>query len=742
MILKAVIDNLSISAKAFALRQSYSESTCDTSSDKEYLQKQKARGNNVWYRHVLKPLLWVRQSNNAMEEAFTRRVHSPAGIPVEEFHVSLRDACSPEYSPFIGLMFARNNLIENLYKYGDPNDPLTQLVHHLFHMLPGGDIQPTHVHRNATAHLSAAIVGSLFEEWHRSPSDENLPARFQKCISEQKDYQEGRNEARDLLEKAQHCQRDLIRKDQASEPYRDEIKSIEGDVIKYNKHLLKRMGPDESEGEKKIIEQIIEKGKQQVEELRAKYIVTSADKKEARKAVKRAEDALKQEQEHLNEFAQTLASCFSKYDASLSDTPQSHITTTAILLAFLWRKYDHLTALGPYFQSLGRIGKLNVPIHDILSLLDRRYGKSHSLANNNKKGRFRVFGRVLRRSWPSDKLVEATLVVTGPPSALDRPPVIPFSYVTWAAYSKFPDCGETALRNLMNQILFRADTQMFDADLLVELKEKYYPDISPRLIRFYQRNSCPRNATDQAISLEWINVASKFNTALNITRGPRIRYRREELEQNIASPLSNLMRVVNALFGIRPVNDMAQLLQVVNRINELRPRQHLILDFKKIKPDGFGTLSLSVMDKTGKMVKYELHSYKPVHFGFIQAHSSSSQSSDAERYEYDAFRKLMRYASGVHNPLESSIEDLGLASLYVPYQLQNGFVGKYFRRTPIYYPLLFANLEDESAKQCAIEWAKTRYDETRSPELAAWISRIENFVAPSFGPIKEISEEA
>jgi hypothetical protein len=202
------------------------------------------------------------------------------------------------------------------------------------------------------------------------------------------------------------------------------------------------------------------------------------------------------------------------------------------------------------------------------------------------------------------------------------------------------------------------------------------------------------------------------------------------------------MRVMNALFGIRPLNDMAQLLQVISRINELRPKQRLNLDFKKIKPDGFGTLTLSVMDKSGKMVKYELHSYKPVHFGFIQAHSSSSQSSDAERYEYDAFRKLMRYASGVHNPYESSIEDLGLASLYVPYQLQNGFVGKYFRRTPIYYPLLFANLDDESAKQCALKWAKTRYDETKSTVLDAWINRIEKYVAPSFGPIKELSEEA
>ncbi|GAX27649.1 hypothetical protein FisN_13Hh259 [Fistulifera solaris] len=740
MILKTAIDNLSTSAKVLALQKSYSESTCDMSSEREYAKK-KARGNNVWYRHVLKPLLWIQRSNRAMEEAFTRRVYLPAGIPVEEFHISLHDACSPEYSPFIGLLFARNNMIENLYKYGDLTEPLTQLVHHLFHMLPGGEIQPTHVHRNATAHLSAAIVGALLEEWHRIPSDQHLAARFQKCIAEHKDYQAGRKEARDVLEKAQQTQRDLIQKDEASEPYRDEIKRIEGDVIKYNKHLLKRMGPDESEEEKKIIELIIEKGKQQVEELRAKYIVTSADKKEARKAVKRAEDALKQEQENLKEFAQVLAACFGEYEASSSDKPQSRINTTAILLAFMWRKYDHLPALGPYYQSLRHMGKLKMPIQDILSLLDRRYSKSHALVDNDKKRRFRVFGRVRRPSWPSNKVVEATLVVAGPPSALDRPPVIPFSYVTWAAYSKFPDCGETALRNLMNQILFRADTQMFDADLLVELKEKYYPDISPRLIRFYQRNSCPRNATDQAISLEWINVASKLNTALNITRGPRIRYRREELEQNIASPLSNLMRVMNALFGIQPVNDMAQLLQLINRINELRPRQRLNVDLKKIKPDGFGTLSLSVIDKTGKMVKYELHSYKPVHFGFIQAHSSSSQSSDTERYEYDAFRKLMRYASGVHNPLEASIEDLGLASLYVPYQLQNGFVGKYFRRTPIYYPLLFANLEDDAAKQCAIDWAKARYDETKSPELAAWISRIENYVAPSFGPIKEVSEE-
>ena len=131
---------------------------------------------------------------------------------------------------------------------------------------------------------------------------------------------------------------------------------------------------------------------------------------------------------------------------------------------------------------------------------------------------------------------------------------------------------------------------------------------------------------------------------------------------------------------------------------------------------------------------YELQSYKPVHFGFVK----TSQSALLGRYEYRSFHKLMRHTVSARPSTDESsyLQQLALASLFVPYKLQHGKSGRFFREspTPVHYLLLFADLEGTSSKQAALGWSNVHRGESK--ELDAIVHRINTYQEPRFGPQK------
>ena len=257
--------------------------------------------------------------------------------------------------------------------------------------------------------------------------------------------------------------------------------------------------------------------------------------------------------------------------------------------------------------------------------------------------------------WSPATVEKATRITTGIPGN-NRPAVIVFSYVTWAAYSEFPDCGETALCNLFNQLVYNPDTGKFDNELLVELKEKYYPDMSQLLINLYKKNDKPQDSAHSNAAIEWIGVVSNLNSLRGWTKDNalQIKYRRDKEEQNLASPLRNALKVVNALFGVDNVVGAMLVRQIADQINELRDLE-LTVDLSGVKDDGFGILALTADGK----VRYELQSYKPVHFGFVQSERLNNNKSvlGAGRRDFRAFRRLMRHSN---LPPRASFKDLVL----------------------------------------------------------------------------------
>ena len=415
---------------------------------------------------------------------------------------------------------------------------------------------------------------------------------------------------------------DLHQQEADAASVRAEIKRLEGDVIKAARHKVKRLQKkdvvtEEIRAEIASLEQQQAEAKAQVDLLR-EQVVTSAQFKVARKALQRAEEAVVLEQQDRRCFVDVLTRSFLRYDigSNVSDFLPA-CSTTAVLLAYLWRKYDSIASLQGYFEAMDRMGALTVPLQEVELALEESASSHGSVALSDVPSRV--------RNWTPADVATAVSIASAKPTR--RPPVIPFSYITWAAYSEFPDCGETALRNLFNQLVYNPSTGKLDYQLLEELRDGPFPRLHDKLIQFYQAHADPQDALEQSIcAVEWIQVTSGLN---DDDEHPPIRYRRTKEQRNIASPLANLLRVVDALVG----RDNA-LPELVDRINQLRG-SNLAIDMSRLKDDGFGTISLS----DGK-VRYELQSYKPVHFGFVQVETAGTEGN------YGVFRQLMQYSNG------------------------------------------------------------------------------------------------
>lgn len=474
---------------------------------------------DVWYRFFLRPFA---SSNRSVpyHETFRRRVLQPVGIPVAEvdgFH-EMFNSQFRHYSPLTGMIFTYNNFIDNLYCYGDPDEPAVILVHSLFHALPGGEIQATHLGRCAGAHLSPGVIGVLFEayehlvaelkEWSYKNGQKIMANAFLSAIIDHPDYQESQNYLANDVKAAKCALEALNRRDAQSKPVRMKIKTLEGDVIKICRHKIKRaemeLEKDNRDEKRQQLQddiaaqlEIMEVTKSKVEALRVQ-IVTSLEFKTARKALRRAHDMVNLEKDSRIKLAGNLASSFMTYDLEISRRSDSlpKFTTTVILLAYVWRKYHSIQCLKEYFESMARIGALTCSASAAFAHIDERAAGSTCIQIEPVS----VCCLPRRRmDWSPHEKENAAVIVISKPGVARRPPLVNFSYVSWASYSEFPDCGETALRNFFNQILYSPDSGLYDHALLCELRNLFYPRLDQKLIDFYTTFPNPQDASDHAV---------------------------------------------------------------------------------------------------------------------------------------------------------------------------------------------------------------------------------------------------
>ena len=708
------------------------------------------QSGDVWYRRPLQ-VLFLRGNQSVQsrlvpyERSFRQRTLRPAGIPIQQvegLHELIKEPYV-HYSPFVGMIFAHNNLIANLYRYGNSTtEPIVGLIQQLFHVLPGGEVQPSHIERNAAALVTPGMVGALisnvFEESRNAGVIDSalLAQRISETLQRHPDYQLQLRDTQAHVIQAQNSLAALERAQIQAEPIRQEILRLEGTIIKRTKHKLKKLQqqlanspsedhPDMSqiftEQQPSLVEQYeetVRDAQMQVDQLRTQ-LVTNLDVKQARKAIKRARLAVEQQDSSLAELGENLAKCWLTYCTNKSNSLLPPNLTEVVLVAYLWQKYDTISALEPYFAALQEIGALTVSIDKLLQVV-----QENSLLDSPQSPRAKPRRRRIRSR--SDQ-TRAVIVSMSKPGSSKRPPIVPFSYITWAAYSEFPDCGETALRNLLNQVLYNPRLGRFDYQVLEELRGKVFPSLSEGLITFYRQRHHPHEACSHDAAREWIQVVSGLNSS--VESKTHVRYRREREQKNIASPLSNLLVVFNKLFGIEEETHVERGIErVVQEIHRRRPDAITVkVDTDAIRLDGFGILKV-----TDGSVQYELQSYKPVHFGFVQ-----SDSAHADKSDYRTFRSLLRHVqcqgsfSNISNPAD--LEQMAVASLLVPYQLQRH--SKVSRiKLPTHMVLLFADLDTEQQKRHVMKTDSSLNNTASDVFARSLLQGIESYHEPEFQP--------
>ena len=313
-----------------------------------------------------------------------------------------------QYSLLQGMIFSYNHFVNNLYRYGDKErEPAVTLIQELFHVLPGGDIQPTHAGRNSGAHLTPSLIGDIFEELERMKSKsqgekdfdtirQKLSGNLAGIIDKHVDYQLDTDKLQEDVRKAEVALEELYRQEEDATEVRQRIKVLEGDVIKANRHHIKRLkrnlkkaDPDRKTEIEAEIQQRTEQNDQtelELAELRTK-IVTSLDFKVARKTLKHAQDAADLERKSRVSIANIITTSFCTYEFDFPDVAPANLpkfSTTAILLSFLWRKYDSISAFERYFESMSRMNALNVSLSAVLvELLNKRSSNSYRSSDDN-----------------------------------------------------------------------------------------------------------------------------------------------------------------------------------------------------------------------------------------------------------------------------------------------------------------------------------------------------------------------
>jgi hypothetical protein len=129
------------------------------------------------------------------------------------------------------------------------------------------------------------------------------------------------------------------------------------------------------------------------------------------------------------------------------------------------------------------------------------------------------------------------------------PPMVSFSTAEYQDLQgqqgtlRFPDCAETALRNLINVLLYDTQSKTFDAGILKSLDQKYNLQIQESLIHFYETHTSFGYLFDNQSHHDW---SQQVVSALN---SRTIKYRKPTLNPvcELRAGLSNLLSVLDVL---------------------------------------------------------------------------------------------------------------------------------------------------------------------------------------------------
>jgi hypothetical protein len=151
-------------------------------------------------------------------------------------------------------------------------------------------------------------------------------------------------------------------------------------------------------------------------------------------------------------------------------------------------------------------------------------------------------------------------------NSMQQSPIPPIAFTRYVNYSykgkdiKYPDCGETAVRNTLNLFLYNRQAQNYNFEIL----EKCKYNVKKEIIAYYKKYSCVEDTTRQESHNDWARIIENINT--DLSNENQVLFIEPKISPivEMKAGASNFARAFCALFNHDNLND------ILHELNELQ----------------------------------------------------------------------------------------------------------------------------------------------------------------------------
>lgn len=609
-------------------------------------------------------------------------------------------------SPLFGFAWWNGGQIEKLYRYGDTDHKMVQLVQDLFYLnqADGLTFAPTILPNKVGSYITLGAIGVMIrilneyvdkkslqphEEQHLEKTLEDALEQelaFSARVASSKVEQERMRALRSpeiaqaksdvvMLEK----ERVLI--DQGRARAEQAVKEFQREIVKISsqRKALEKKKPANAELQTQIQAKVqelqeahakLEKLQQESQQAIARSKAIKASIQHAVDTERLLENRIKNtllSQGALNKFVKLMVGAF---EESLSNNPKYlPFTLQNILLAMLWKKAATKKDFILYFAKLD-----HSLFNDSSLLVDNSPTQQAWLEQQYDKKSYQSIAPVLKSIENAPDLVERLnflrnnfeLLIASWYSYDVFTSVFPPQVLAgWTSYNgnSFADCGSTAVRNALNNLIYMPIAGTLHVSRLLSVFK-----VNNRIINFYDKFGTVEQILEQKTRDAWVQVTSGLTTG---TGDQKIDYK---------SPIGNGVCEIAARSGIRNINNVMRPLLGINSLNEFSKLPNVQVIEQLGKDPNFGVYTFILNNQyTFKwyfdfyhfFISIEPHyiSTDPAISKFMQSIGTFLQNGESDRMQQDnnmimSLLLLYRDRSSLFAPVMHALKVGGFPSWY------------------------------------------------------------------------------
>lgn len=469
-------------------------------------------------------------------------------------------------SPINGMVWAEQRIVENMYRYGNPDDATIKLIKELFYLQADNvSFRPTILKSKPASYYTPQMVGTIMRvvtEYRENKAEENkkdaqLTAALEQIMQPQ----------RAAMVKEKEILTTQLNTRGAT------IKKIIEDIATDNKKLdalirqAKRVSPTTSEQERAAKLKELEEKRKKLTNTRAPLEEELGKLTHESKAIDRALQT---------GIAQLISYFIQSIKESAPDATQTYVSyaTEQILLALLWKIANPRDGNVPKQAFVDYFNELGAMIND-------NNLKAWIVAKPYNKQDYEQFQK---QQFTMITAYEQIILAVKGHSVWESPvpQIITGAQATYVhpggkQTTQFSDCVETSFRNWFNIVLYDGITSTFNIQRLIDAAQQNTDSIplriSKNLIDFYHKNPGITNLQASGLYNAWTQVVEDLSDVIYVE--PTMLSQKDRF-YNIKSSLPNMLKICNhLLFGNS------------GEFDQLSKKEQLDLMCKKLSRDDF-----------------------------------------------------------------------------------------------------------------------------------------------------------